>query len=78
MPKRIPITAASAFGEKFNCKQVVILAFDGERTHIVTWGKTKADCAAARIAQDWWNGKVFPRAGIPTTAFASGEDEGII
>lgn len=60
MPKRIPIAAARRIAQDYDCSQVVILAFDGVSTHIVTYGKTKADCVAAAKAQDWWNGKVFP------------------
>lgn len=60
MPKRIPISAAKRFADEFGLRQVVVLGYDGERTHIVTYGKTKEDCRQAAIAQDWWNGKVLP------------------
>lgn len=47
MPKRIPITAAKDVAEKFDCSQVIILAWDGELTHVVTYGKTLLDCEQA-------------------------------
>ena len=56
MPKRIPIAAARRVAEAHDLKQVVLLGFDGELTHVVTWGATKADCEAAAKAQDFWKG----------------------
>lgn len=47
MPKKIPIRAARKVGKEHNCKQVILLAFDGKLTHVVTWGKTAEDCAQA-------------------------------
>ena len=47
MPKRVPISAASEIGKKHDCRQIILLAWDGERTHIVTWGKTTEDCSQA-------------------------------
>jgi len=47
MPKRIPITVAGQIAEKHNCRQVIVLAWDGELTHVVTYGKTVEDCAQA-------------------------------
>ena len=38
MPKRVPITAAA--------RQVVVLAYDGDRIHVVTYGVTKKVQAA--------------------------------
>jgi hypothetical protein len=60
MPKRIPIKAANNIAQEYNCTQVLLLAFDGELTHCVTYGKTKADCAVVTRAQDFWNGRVLP------------------
>lgn len=62
MVKRIPVAAAERFAKEYGLRQIVILAYDGERTHIVTYGATPADCRAAAVAQDWWNGKVLPKA----------------
>lgn len=47
MPKRIPITAAKRVAQEHGCRQVIILAWDGERTHVVTYGKTIDDCRQA-------------------------------
>lgn len=47
MPKRIPIAAARAFAETEECKQVVILAWDGKRQHVVTYGIDKQNCKEA-------------------------------
>lgn len=44
---RIPVKAAKQVADEFDLKQVILLAWDGERTHIVTYGKTADDCAQA-------------------------------
>jgi hypothetical protein len=58
MPKRIPIATAKMIAEKHNLKQVLLIGYDGELVHVVTYGKTKADCEAAAKAQDFWTGKI--------------------
>ena len=58
MPKRIPILAAENIADKYNLKQVILIGWDGDLVHIVTYGKTKADCKAAAKAQDFWAGKI--------------------
>lgn len=58
MPKRIPITTAKAVAEKPDLKQVLLIGWDGERVHVVTYGKTKTDCEAAAKAQDFWTGRI--------------------
>lgn len=58
MPKRIPISTAKAVAEKHDLTQVLLVGWDGERVHIVTYGKTKEDCAIAANAQDFWSGKI--------------------
>lgn len=58
MPKRIPITTARNVAEKHGLAQVLLIGWDGERAHIVTYGKTKADCASAAKAQDFWVGRI--------------------
>lgn len=50
MPKRIPIAEARRVAAAQGCKQVVLLAWDGERVHIVTYGVTKEDCRQAADA----------------------------
>lgn len=47
MPKRLPISAARRIAKEHDCRQVILLAWDGERTHIVTYGKSIDDCAQA-------------------------------
>lgn len=47
MPKRIPVKLAQEFAAKTGCRQVVIAAWDGELTHIVTYGTSVEDCAQA-------------------------------
>lgn len=58
MPKRIPITTAKEVSEKHDLSQVLLIGYDGENVHIVTYGKTKKDCALAAKAQDFWAGKI--------------------
>lgn len=47
MPAKIPITAAKRVAIEHACRQVIIMAWDGERTHCVTYGNTVADCDQA-------------------------------
>jgi len=58
MPKRIPIETAKYVAQKHDLRQVLLIGWDGERVHVVTYGKTKADCDAAAKAQDFWTGKI--------------------
>lgn len=47
MSKRLPISAAENVAKEHDLRQVILLAWDGELTHIVTFGKTVEDCAQA-------------------------------
>lgn len=47
MTKRIPIQAAKDIASKHACRQVIILAWDGVSTHVVTYGKSVEDCLQA-------------------------------
>jgi hypothetical protein len=47
MPARIPIKAAKDVANIYKCRQVILMAWDGERTHCVTYGKTVEDCDQA-------------------------------
>lgn len=47
MPQRIPIKAAREVAKDYSCRQVIVLAWDGELTHIVTYGESTEDCAQA-------------------------------
>lgn len=58
MPRRLPISAAREVGKEYDCRQVILIAWDGELTHIVTWGKTLEDCSQAadggnRLKEKW-------------------------
>ena len=58
MPKRIPIATAKQVADKHGLKQVLLIGWDGERTHVVTYGVTKDDCDKAAKAQDFWTGRI--------------------
>lgn len=58
VPKRIPISTAKEVAEKHDLRQVLLIGWDGELVHVVTYGKTKDDCAKAAKAQDFWTGKI--------------------
>ena len=47
MPKRIPISAAKKFCEEQDLRHVIICAWDGKLSHVVTYGRTIEDCAQA-------------------------------
>jgi hypothetical protein len=56
--KRIPISAAKKVAEQCGLKQCLLIGWDGENAHVVTYGATKADCDAAAKAQDFWTGRI--------------------
>lgn len=58
MPKRIPISTAKMVAEQHDLRQCLLIGWDGERVHVVTYGRTKEDCVAAAKAQDFWTGKI--------------------
>lgn len=47
MPARIPIRVLEKIGKEMDLKQVILCAWDGELTHIVTWGATVTECSQA-------------------------------
>lgn len=47
MPERIPIAAAKRVAFDYDCTQVIIMAWDGAKTHCITFGKTLEDCDQA-------------------------------
>lgn len=49
---RLPIKIAKDVAKKYKLKQVILCAWDGERTHIVTYGQTLADCGQAAQGSD--------------------------
>lgn len=44
---RIPVKAAKEIAQQYDCRQVILLAWDGSYTHVVTYGKTADDCSQA-------------------------------
>ncbi len=52
MPKRIPIAAARRFAKEQGLRQVIVAAWDGERTHVVTFGVSIEDCDQAALGGD--------------------------
>ncbi len=56
--QRIPISAAQRVADQFGLKQCLLIGWDGENVHVVTYGKTKADCEAAAKAQEFWAGHI--------------------
>jgi len=49
MPKRIPIAEAERVAKAQKCEQVIIMAWDGELSHCVTYGTTRANCEQAAL-----------------------------
>lgn len=47
--KRLPIKAARDVAKGYGLSQVILAAWDGERTHIVTYGTTVEQCAQAAM-----------------------------
>lgn len=47
MSARIPIAVAKRIAKEHNCRQVILVAWDGEVTHVVTYGKSLEDCSNA-------------------------------
>jgi len=47
MPRRIPIAAAKRFARENGLNQVVVIAWDGECRHVVTYGAPLEDSAQA-------------------------------
>lgn len=80
MPKRVPITAAQRVAEEQGLKQVVLLGYDGDLIHVVTYGVTKDDCNAAAKSGAWIMRALQSSVPIepPTLEFParSGEGEG--
>jgi len=47
VPKRIPIAEARRVAEAQGLSQVILVGWDGEATHVVTYGRSQADCEQA-------------------------------
>ena len=63
MPKRIPIAAARRLAQEQKCKQVIVLAWDGELTHVVTYGIDPTNCKQAAQGGE----KIRQFLGLQTT-----------
>jgi hypothetical protein len=44
---QIPTFVAEKIAKKYGSRQIILLAWDGENTNIVTWGDTIEDCDQA-------------------------------
>jgi len=62
---KIPISAAKEVARTHEMTQVIILGWDGESTHITTYGKTAIDCDQAAQGANFlkvlWN---WPKSTI--------------
>ncbi len=48
-PVNIPISSVQKYARAHNLKQVIMLGWDGQDTHIVSYGETLDDCDQAAI-----------------------------
>jgi hypothetical protein len=76
MPKRLPIAVAREVAEKHDLRQVLVIGWDGEFSHLVTFGKSQEDKAIAAQAQDFWAGWIREFSFTARVPLA-GEDPGI-
>jgi len=70
MRTRIPTLAASNIAKAYGLRQVILVAWDGEKVHVVTYGATTADCDQAALGGNFvkkalgWPESL--RRGVPT------------
>lgn len=57
-PARIPVAAAQKVAKQYGLRQCLLIGWDGEQVHVVTYGATQQDCAQAARAQDFWTGRI--------------------
>ena len=50
--KRVPVKAAKNLCEENGLRQVIVIGWDGEKQHIVTYGMTKKECEEAAYASN--------------------------
>lgn len=55
---KIPVAAAKRVAQEHGLKQCLLIGWDGQLAHVVTYGETPEDCAKAAKAQDFWQGAV--------------------
>ena len=46
-PGRIPVVAAKRLAEEYQQRQVILVTWDGSKTHVVTYGRTIPECEQA-------------------------------
>ena len=63
MPERVPISALKKFAKGNDLSIAIAICWDGERTHVVTYGESVADCDKAAI----YGNKVKDYLGWPET-----------
>jgi hypothetical protein len=74
---RIPVSTAKSVANKHDLKQCLLIGWDGEQVHIVTYGKTIADCAQAAKAREFWKGHIREfsfKGDIPPNPSSSEQD----
>lgn len=74
MPKRVPIAAAKRVAEEQGLQQVVLLGFDGNLVHVVTYGVTKKACEAAAKGGAWIMSALKSRVPIQPPELVFPED----
>lgn len=57
-PGKLPVSAAKQVADRHDLRQCLLIGWDGEQVHVVTYGKTKRDCENAARAQEFWTGKI--------------------
>lgn len=55
MSCKLPVKMAEKIAKEYDLRQVVVIAFDGELQHCVTYGRTTAECEMAAIAGKFWD-----------------------
>jgi hypothetical protein len=74
---RIPVSTAKSVANKHDLKQCLLIGWDGEQVHIVTYGKTIADCAQAAKAREFWKGHIREfsfKGDVPPNSSSSEQD----
>lgn len=67
MAKNIPISVLRGIANKHGLQQVILMAWDGKKSHVVTYGVSEEDCDQAaqggdfiKKAMNWPNWRHFP------------------
>lgn len=54
MSRKLPVKMTEKIAKEYDLRQVVVIAFDGESQHCVTYGRTKMECEKAAAAGKFW------------------------